>query len=137
MRFVFQTAENIVGKMEKNAGNQHFSLFPTLFFLDKSEIFSFRNEFNSTTLYDQPLYLNHHITLSYNKELISQLSLSQTSPGFYVSGVQVLKTLWEKEKLLITSNFSFSNSVFYQFGELFIFIKIKIVVCKVFQFGRV
>ena len=28
-----------------------------------------------------------------------------------------LKTLWEKEKLLITSNFFFSHSVFYPFGE--------------------
>ena len=27
-----------------------------------------------------------------------------------------LKTLWEKEKLLVTSNFSFSHSVFYLFG---------------------
>ena len=35
-----------------------------------------------------------------------------------------LKTLWEKEKLLVTSNFSFSHSVFYPFGELCaIFIK--------------
>ena len=30
----------------------------------------------------------------------------------------LLKTLWEKEKLLITSNFSFSHSVFYQFEYL-------------------
>ena len=29
-----------------------------------------------------------------------------------------LKTLWEKEKLLVTSNFSFSYYVFYQFPEL-------------------
>ena len=29
----------------------------------------------------------------------------------------VLKTLSEKEKLLVTSNFSFSNSVFYPFDE--------------------
>ena len=67
------------------------------------------------------------------------LTLSQTSPGFYVSAVQVfVKTLWEKEKLLVTSNFSFSHSVFYPFGELtIIFIKLKIVVCKLFQFGRV
>ena len=43
------------------------------------------------------------------------LTLSQTSPGFYVSVVEVLKTLWEKEKLLVTSNFSFSLSVFYPF----------------------
>ena len=43
----------------------------------------------------------------------------------------VLKTLWEKEKLLVTSNFSFSNSVFYLVGEFTtIFINFKIVVCK-------
>ena len=36
------------------------------------------------------------------------LTLSQTSPGFYVSK-SVLKTLWKKEKLLETSNFSFSQ----------------------------
>ena len=28
----------------------------------------------------------------------------------------LLKTLWEKEKLLVTINFSFSHSVFYLFG---------------------
>ena len=50
----------------------------------------------------------------------------------------LLKTLWEKEKLLVTSNFSFSHSVFYPFGELSaIFIKLKIVICKLFQFWRV
>ena len=36
------------------------------------------------------------------------LSLSQRSPCFYVSALQV-KTLWKKEKLLVTSNFSFST----------------------------
>ena len=118
------------------------------------------------------------------------LTLSQTSPGFYVPAVQVfaasipppppcflphkekenlhhlnhnetvickcfnpfpnkpwfllffstslLKTLWEKEKLLVTSNFSFSHSVFYPFEELSaIFMKFEFVVCKLFQFGRV
>ena len=52
----------------------------------------------------------------------------------------LLKTLWEKEKLLVTSNFSFSHSVFYPFRDLSaisIFIEIQIVVCKLFQFGRV
>ena len=29
------------------------------------------------------------------------LTLSQTSPGFHVYAVQVLKTMWEKEKLLL------------------------------------
>ena len=42
------------------------------------------------------------------------------------------------EKLLVMSNFSFSHSVFYPFGKLSaMFIKFIIVVCKLFQFGRV
>ena len=48
-----------------------------------------------------------------------------------------LKTPWEKEKLLIMSNFSFFHSVFYLLEELSaVFIKLEIVVCKYFQFGR-
>ena len=66
------------------------------------------------------------------------INLFQTSPVFYLSAVQVLKVLWETEKLLVTSNFSFSRSVFPSFRELStIFIKFEIVVCKLFQFGRV
>ena len=50
----------------------------------------------------------------------------------------LLKTLWEKETLLITSNFSFTHSVFYQFRELLaIFIEFKIIVFRLFQFGPV
>ena len=46
--------------------------------------------------------------------------------------------MWEKEELLVTSNFSFSHNVFSMFGELSaILIKIEIVVYKRFQFGRV
>ena len=41
-----------------------------------------------------------------------------------------LQTLWEKEKLLVTSNFSFSHSVFCTFVEhSAIFINFEIVVC--------
>ena len=44
----------------------------------------------------------------------------------------------EKEKLLVTSNFSFSHSIFYSLGELSaIFMKLKIVVYKLFEFGTV
>ena len=44
----------------------------------------------------------------------------------HVWGISLLKTLWEKEKLLVKSNFSFSHSVFYPFGEFFaIFIQFK------------
>ena len=56
----------------------------------------------------------------------------------HVCSTSLLKTLWEKEKLHIMSNFSFSHSVFYPFQELSaIFVKFEIVVCKLFQFGRV
>ena len=55
-----------------------------------------------------------------------------------VNRISLLKTLWEKEKLLLTSNFSFAHSVFYWLVELStIFIKFEIVVCKLFEFGRV
>ena len=55
-----------------------------------------------------------------------------------VCSASLLKKVWELEKLLVTSNFSFSHSVFYLFRELSaIFIKSEIVVCKLSQFGRV
>ena len=56
----------------------------------------------------------------------------------HVSNTSLLKTPWEKEKLLATSNFSFSHCVFYPIRELSaIFMKFEIVICKLFQFGRV
>ena len=36
----------------------------------------------------------------------------------HVRSTYLLKSLWKKEKLLITSNFSFSHSFFYPLGEL-------------------
>ena len=55
-----------------------------------------------------------------------------------VCSTSLLKTQWEKEKLLVTSNFSFSLSVFCRLGKLSaIFIKFEFVLCKLFQFGRV
>ena len=48
-----------------------------------------------------------------------------------VCSTSLLKTLWKKEKLLVTSNFSFSHSVFYPLEEPFsIFVKFEIVKCK-------
>ena len=51
----------------------------------------------------------------------------------------LLKTPWEKEKLLVTSNFSFLPTVFSTLlRELSaIFMKYRIVVCKLFQFERI
>ena len=55
-----------------------------------------------------------------------------------VCTTSLLKTLWEKEKLLIMSNFSFSHSVFYPFEKLStILIKFEIDVCKLIQFRSV
>ena len=54
-----------------------------------------------------------------------------------VYSTSLLKTLWEKEKLIVMSNFSFSHSVFYLFRELSaVFNKFEVVVCKLFN-GRV
>ena len=76
---------------------------------------------------------------SENKKIIIRLNPFPNKPWFSrVCRTSLLKTPWEKEKLLVTSNFSFSHGVFYPFGELSAtFIKFEIVVCKVRQFGRV
>ena len=50
----------------------------------------------------------------------------------------LLKTLWEKEKMLVTSIFSFSHIVFYPSQIKFPFFgHIYFVVCKCFEFGLV
>ena len=55
-----------------------------------------------------------------------------------VCSTGLFKTWWEKEKLLVMSNFFFSHSVFHLFLELSaIFIKFEVVVCKLIKFGRV
>ena len=55
-----------------------------------------------------------------------------------VCSISLWQTLWEKEKLLVTSNFSFSHGVFYPFIEVSaIIIKFEIVVCKLFKLVRV
>ena len=66
------------------------------------------------------------------------ITLSQPSPGFMFLHYKSFENTAGKEKLIITSNISFTHSVFYQFEELSsIFIKFEIVVCNLFQFGRV
>ena len=80
----------------------------------------------------------HHNFLLSCQEQVSSNPVPNKPLLSCVCRTSLLKTLWEKEKLLVTSNFSFSHSVFYPFGELFaIFIKCEIAVCKLFHFGRV
>ena len=73
------------------------------------------------------------------KQCYMMLNPFPNKPWFLrVCSTSLLETLWEKEKLLVTSNFSFFRSVFCSFVQFStIFIKSKIVVCKLFQFGRV
>ena len=59
------------------------------------------------------------------RKAMQNLTLSKTSPGFYWSAsTSLLKTLWEKEKLLETSNFSFSHSVFLPFWKFLCYFQI-------------
>ena len=69
----------------------------------------------------------------------SAINRFQNKPWFLcVCIYSFFKTLWEKAKWRVTSNFSFFHSVFYTFWEISaIFIKLKIVLCKLFQFGKV
>ena len=54
----------------------------------------------------------------------------------HVCSRSLLKMLWEKEKLLVTSNFSFFHSVFYPSRDLPTnVVKSEIVVCNFFKFG--
>ena len=90
-------------------------------------------------LYFAQVHKEQYIKVSFLAILCPHINPFPNKPWFSrVCSWSLLKTLWEKEKLLVTSNFSFSHSVFYPFGELSaIFIKLKIVVCKLFEFGVV
>ena len=89
------------------------------------------------TLYqiDKILYRSNseHLQATY----IIELTLSQTLTKHWflrVCSTSLLKTLGEKEKLLVTSNVSFSHSVLYLFADFFtISIKFETVVCKLFH----
>ena len=83
--------------------------------------------------------LDQSEVLSFGKVSKPYSTLYQARPGFSVSpATGLLKTLWEEEKLCVTSNFSFFHSAFNQFGKLSaIFIKFEIVICKLPQFGGI
>ena len=85
--------------------------------------------FNAFLYFYMPNILIHRPQIS--------LTVFQRNPFLRVCSASLLKTLWEKEKLLVTSNFTFSHGVFFPFGEFSaIFIQLQIFVCKHLQFGR-
>ena len=98
--------------------------FANAFYLDLSRILSCGNELR-IRIFQMVLSLCN---------TYPQITLSQTNP---VCSRSLLKTLWEKEKLLVRSNFSFFHGVFYPFGKLsVIFIIFEMGVFKVFLFRR-
>ena len=105
--------ENIVGKGE-NAGYQHFLLLPQCF-----QRVSFSGSLKVGIVW-------YRVNPFPNK------------PWFIrFCSVGLLKTLWEKEKLLVMNNFSFSHGVFTSYGELPSIFKFENVVCNFFPFGIV
>ena len=110
---------------------------PTLFITRYATSFYCSNCIYRYRSYNQILKM--HPWNQREKNAKTLLTLFLTSPGFLrVCSTNLLKTLCEKEKLLVTSNFSFSHKVFIHFEELStIFIKLKIVICELFQFRRV
>ena len=56
------------------------------------------------------------LPFSTNSKLSSANSFS-LEDSKQVCSTSLMKIQWEKEKLLVTSNLSFSHSVFYHFGE--------------------
>ena len=55
-----------------------------------------------------------------------------------ISVFDKVKNIVGKEKMLVTSIFSFSRNVFYPFQKEFLFLSYTyFVVCKCFQFGQV
>ena len=131
--------QNIVAK-EENAGYQNFLLFPLTtpnFWGTLNFIFSSANASNFVIWWRVELRYRfvcwlQMLWLWFGLEFCSLVNLFPNKPWFLrVCSTSLLKTLWEKEKLLVTSNFSLPHSLFYPFRDLSaLFIKFEIVVCK-------
>ena len=105
-----------------------------------TSVFSFSISVFFPFILDKPIHLtNISFVICKSCQYEHVFNSFPNKPWFScVCSISHLKKLQEKEKLLVTSNFSFSHSVFYPFGELLtIFIKFIIDVFKLFQFGRV
>ena len=103
--------ENILGKVE-NAGHQHFVLFPQCFLTYQRQIHSL-----------EP-YSNCHLqmyTIWTNLQFHSLINSFPNKPWFLlICRISLLKTLWEKEKLLITSNLFITSN--FSFSQCFLIV---------------
>ena len=137
---LFRTLQGMV----KDTGHHHLQLFLQCFLTFQNHISFFWSDLICSlqmfsiwiSLKICPLVMSKNLT---SQKILSFINSFPNKPCFLrVCSTSLLKTLREKEKLLVTSNFSFSHSVFYRLRELcVIFIKFEIVVCKLFQFGKV
>ena len=98
-----KAVETITEKWE-NAGNPRFLYFPKCFLLFKKWVSIGFGRWNLSSA--------NALNLDKSRSLFNFFS---KKPWFLrVCSTRLLKTLLEKEKLLVTSNFSFSHSVFFQ-----------------------
>ena len=97
-------------RIEEYSGNQHGYPSSIIMFY----LFIVKSHHQKLTTYFQ--FFSHPLTdFSFSFTFVS-FNLFQNKPLFlHVCSIRLLKTLWEKEKLLIMSNFSFSHCVFYPF----------------------
>ena len=124
MCLYYKTFENTVGKGEI-ARNEQFLLFPV--FSNLLENFHpFSSSFKLSSAISSSLEESKICRLGKGFKMQNKtIHLFKTKPWFLcVCSTSLLKTPWKKDKLLITSNFSFTHYVFYLSEEHFaIFIK--------------
>ena len=123
-----------------NAGRISLRLFWSLICLvclfqtfRTKNIVEFYKNYYLNLIFNKTEYMsfNSFWALSFNPFLNKPLFLRVRSTG-------LLKTLWVKEKSLVTVNFSFSHSVFFQFGEFNgIFLKCEFAIYILVQSGRI
>ena len=121
---VFQTGRKRCGK-RRNCSLWAISPFPSVFSKDLycRHVKTRACLGKGLTCFIVHLHL-HSCRLTYIRDLWKRiLTLSQTVPGFYVPGMGDLwKKLLEKEKMLVTIFFFFSNNVFYPIKDIFYFL---------------
>ena len=131
--FNFDKAENILKRAEK-VENQHFLLHSQCFWkrlslgLLKLGIVWWRVKRNAGISRQQYFWILHFLKLSlFTRFFYQRLSMKRwfnfllyRYTFWRIKSRQLLKTLWEKEKLLVTSNFSFSHYIFYSIRYLYL-----------------
>ena len=117
-----QKIEICLGKDRKHCGKRRkccfpaFSAFPTVF---SQGLFPrvIKSRGCVLKVSKTVLHVFKGLSICKTKYILWIFNPFPNKPWFlYVCSTSLLETLWEKEKLLFRSNFSFSHSVFYSFG---------------------